>query len=610
MKLNERFRCIVESGDTASEIITSIFMLTGKADADIARVCISMSPFEQQNLIEAALNEGGVSDEWQFVAFAKDWHRNHRSPSSESTAGGRRRQRTQDSGAAEETSGRLIGENANRLAETITTHIHAASLAGERVIYVIDGESMSGKTALCKDIARRVRERGLTTQIVNAQRSMTFAFAKTDVYVLDDADQYADMPQHEASMAQLLSSPSSILMSCRNLKMLSRVLATTNAMIVSSGSYTPEECAQILAHGDSRGYSLTQECAERLISALAVYGARGGLRDAFTARTYLLYPTLYHTRHASGSGAVSFGQHDILRAVARTVGRNVDELAYLSENDIRAGIASSVKGQSRAVDLLVPVVQNFVSGTYDANRPAAVMLFYGPSGVGKTEMAHAIADRFAGGVFHSESMSEYMEKHTAARFTGSPPGYLGYSETPEILKYLDRHSRGVLLLDEIEKAHPDIMTFLMQLFDTGVITEGSGKRHYARGWIIIMTSNLATNAVNDVHMGFNKPEVVTRTFREEIEATQFFRPEVLNRITEVVKFEHFDAATRRAVAQSLLDKALMPLKLRGIDVNTSAFIDEICAAYTDPTGARSMRSCIDTVIIPRILRGASGGQYV
>ncbi len=228
-------------------------------------------------------------------------------------------------------------------------------------------------------------------------------------------------------------------------------------------------------------------------------------------------------------------EEDIATTVAKWTGIPVTrliegEIQKLVRMEERLG--QRVVGQEDAIRAVSNAVRRARSGLSDPNRPIGSFLFLGPTGVGKTELARALAEF----LFDDEramvrvDMSEYMEKHTVARLIGAPPGYIGYEEGGQLTEAVRRHPYSVVLFDEIEKAHADVFNVLLQLLDDGRLTDGHGRTVDFRNTVIIMTSNLGSHIFRD----YEKPEKVRPLILEELRST--LRPEFLNRIDEVVIF--------------------------------------------------------------------------
>lgn len=259
-----------------------------------------------------------------------------------------------------------------------------------------------------------------------------------------------------------------------------------------------------------------------------------------------------------------------------------------------------VVGQDKAVSAVARAIRRSRSGIKDENRPIGSFLFLGPTGVGKTELAKAVADA----VFGSENnlvrvdMSEYMSPVASSKLIGSAPGYVGYEEGGQLSEQVRRHPYSVVLLDEVEKAHPDVFNLLLQVLDEGFLTDSKGRKVDFRNTIIIMTSNLGSQSLQlNKEVGFNadNADEMARKKQQITAATkQFFRPEFLNRIDETIVFNELTKLQLRQIVQLLTKKLTARLAKKKISLKLSrAALDKIAQDGFDPeNGARPLRRAI------------------
>ncbi|WP_018659729.1 ATP-dependent Clp protease ATP-binding subunit [Allofustis seminis] len=293
-----------------------------------------------------------------------------------------------------------------------------------------------------------------------------------------------------------------------------------------------------------------------------------------------------------------------------------------------------VIGQDEAVQVVSRAIRRARSGLKDPKKPIGSFLFLGPTGVGKTELAKTIAEV----LFRSEDalvridMSEYMDKFTTSRLVGSPPGYVGYDEGGQLTEQIRQKPYSVILLDEVEKAHPDVFNMLLQVLDDGQLTDGKGRRVDFKNTIIIMSSNLGATALCDEKsVGFQARDVhqdhdaMEKRIREELK--QYFRPEFLNRIDETVVFHSLNKENLREIVKLLSADVIKRAEELGIDLRiTNAAMDVIATkGYQPEYGARPLQRTIQQefedllseailsgTIIPgdAITIGATGGKII
>ena len=269
-------------------------------------------------------------------------------------------------------------------------------------------------------------------------------------------------------------------------------------------------------------------------------------------------------------------------------------------------LSQRVVGQRKAISAVSRAIRRSRAGVAEQNKPLGVFLFLGPTGVGKTELARALA----GFLFNDEKamirldMSEYMEKHSVAKAIGSPPGYVGYEEGGQLAVQVRRNPYSIVLLDEIEKAHPDFLNLLLQIFDEGRLTDSQGRTVSFRNTIIIMTSNIGSDVIyaEKDPMGFQEKQGQQAVLEEKANnlLKDYFRPEFLNRIDEVVVFNRLSKKDILKIVSLELAKTAERLKLgKNIDLKFSPRLKEVLAqeGFDANLGARPLKRKIQTLIL-------------
>lgn len=306
------------------------------------------------------------------------------------------------------------------------------------------------------------------------------------------------------------------------------------------------------------------------------------------------------------------GAEEIAEVVSRATGIPVSKMMQ-GERDkllhMEDKLHKRVVGQDEAVRLVADAIRRSRAGLADPNRPYGSFLFLGPTGVGKTELCKALAEF----MFDSEEhliridMSEFMEKHSVARLIGAPPGYVGYEEGGYLTEAVRRKPYSVILLDEVEKAHPDVFNVLLQVLDDGRMTDGQGRTVDFKNTVIVMTSNLGSQMIQQ--MAGDDYGVIKVAVMAEVKT--YFRPEFINRIDEVVVFHALDEKNIAGIAKiqlGYLEKRLAQLDMN-IVVEDSA-LSELATAGFDPVfGARPLKRAIQQQIENPLARAILEGKF-
>ncbi len=253
---------------------------------------------------------------------------------------------------------------------------------------------------------------------------------------------------------------------------------------------------------------------------------------------------------------------DISETVADSTGIPVTKIEQEESSklvNLEEILGQKVVGQKEAIRVVAEAVRRSRSGIADPNRPTASLLFVGPTGVGKTELAKNLAEFLFGSSqkMIRFDMTEYVEKHTVSKLIGSPPGYVGYDEGGQLTEQVRRNPYSVILLDEIEKAHPEIFNILLQVMDDGHLTDSQGRRVDFRNVILILTSNVGTGHTQKTGIGFDAREVAQAQIqkeRVEKELKDYFRPEFLNRLDEMVVFQPLTKTELKQIVSLLFEK--------------------------------------------------------
>jgi len=298
--------------------------------------------------------------------------------------------------------------------------------------------------------------------------------------------------------------------------------------------------------------------------------------------------------------------------VQRMLQEEADKLLSMEED-----LHGRVIGQERAVAAVSEAVRRARAGLKDPKRPIGSFIFLGPTGVGKTELARALAEF----LFDDEAalirldMSEYMEKHTVSRLTGAPPGYVGYDEGGQLTEQVRRRPYSVVLFDEIEKAHPDVFNALLQILDDGRLTDGKGRTVDFKNTVVIMTSNVGGSVISKQRLGFAAEgedlghEAMEKRLLDELRKA--FRPEFLNRVDEIIVFDPLTRAQLTAVVDLLLTHLRELVKGQGMTLEVSAAAKEYVVeqGYDAEYGARHLKRAIQRLVENPLSSALLRGQF-
>jgi ATP-dependent Clp protease ATP-binding subunit ClpC len=320
------------------------------------------------------------------------------------------------------------------------------------------------------------------------------------------------------------------------------------------------------------------------------------------------------------------GEEDIAQIVSMWTGIPVmriaqEESARLLE--MEGALHKRVIGQEEAIDTISRAVRRARAGLKDPKRPIGSFIFMGPTGVGKTELAKALAEFMFGSedALIKIDMSEFMERHAAARLVGAPPGYVGYEEGGQLTEAVRRKSYSVILLDEIEKAHPDVFNMLLQILEDGKLTDAKGRTVDFRNTIVIMTSNVGATLLNrEAAIGFTQGKDATKRAQNEYEAMKdkvlgelknTFKPEFLNRIDAVIVFHSLRQEHVRQIVDLMLARVRAQLTEQQVELlvpdDSKDFL--VTKGYDPQYGARPLRRTIQNLVEDPLAEGLLQGKF-
>jgi ATP-dependent Clp protease ATP-binding subunit ClpC len=303
-------------------------------------------------------------------------------------------------------------------------------------------------------------------------------------------------------------------------------------------------------------------------------------------------------------------EEDIASIVSDWTGIPVTKLADEESKrllNLESVLHERVIGQEEAVLAVSKAIRRARVGLKDPKRPAGSFIFLGPTGVGKTELSKALAEALFGdeNAVIRVDMSEYMEKHTVSKLIGSPPGYVGYEEGGQLTEKVRRKPYSVILLDEIEKAHPDVFNVLLQILDDGRLTDGKGRTVDFKNTVVIMTSNVGVSTIRkQAVLGFsistNEREDAYERMKDNVleDLKKTFRPEFLNRVDEVIVFHQLEQEHLKQIVELMLNSLLGRIKDMDINIEVTDKAKELLVekGYDQAYGARPLRRAIQKMV--------------
>ncbi len=289
----------------------------------------------------------------------------------------------------------------------------------------------------------------------------------------------------------------------------------------------------------------------------------------------------------------------IVFEVSKLTGLNFDQISNKDSNsnleNLEKNLKTSVFGQNNAIDKLLEKIFIAQAGLKSQNKPIGNFLFIGPSGVGKTEIAKQLSKNMNIKLVRFD-MSEFQEKHSVSKFIGAPPGYVGFEDNAgQLITNLQETPNCILLLDEVEKAHPEVLTVLLQLMDNGFITGNNGKKADARNAILIMTSNIGASDAERNSVGFGNLE---REYNVKDSVNKFFAPEFRNRLDAIIKFDKLSKLSMVKIVKKFIDELNLLVKDKNIHITLSSDATDylIEKGFDNKLGARPLQRTIDEYI--------------
>ena len=341
-----------------------------------------------------------------------------------------------------------------------------------------------------------------------------------------------------------------------------------------------------------------------------------GLRDKINVEKEKLQKEKEKWESKNTKSITTLTEEDIAEVVASWTGVPVKKLTQTENEKLRnleQTLHQRVIGQNEAVDAVAKAIRRGRVGLKDPNRPIGSFLFLGPTGVGKTELSKALAESLFGNedAMIRIDMSEYMEGHSVSKLIGSPPGYVGFDEGGQLTEKIRRKPYSVILFDEIEKAHPDVMNMLLQILDDGRLTDAQGRTVNFKNTVIIMTSNIGARLITDkTTLGFSagdkkeESQKEYETIKKDVmgELKKQFRPEFINRIDEIIVFHKLNDEDIKQIIDIMLNQVTKRMKAKDIKLEIDNSVKELIAKKGVDTnyGARPLKRAIQNILEDKI----------
>ena len=353
-----------------------------------------------------------------------------------------------------------------------------------------------------------------------------------------------------------------------------------------------------------------------------------GLRDKENEQKDKLEKEKKKWQSKNSKNVLSLTEEDIAEVIASWTGIPVNKITQ-DENEklkhLEETLHKRVIGQNEAVDAVSKAIRRGRVGLKDPNRPIGSFLFLGPTGVGKTELSKALAEALFGNedAMIRVDMSEYMEPHSVAKLIGSPPGYVGYDDGGQLTEKIRRKPYSVILFDEIEKAHPDVMNMLLQILDDGRLTDAQGRTVNFKNTVIIMTSNVGARMITDKNvLGFSQSATDKEKGQEKeyedikkdvmAELKKQFRPEFINRIDDIIVFHKLTDADIKQIIDIMLKQVQKRLKEQEYNIEIDESVKELVAkkGIDNNYGARPLKRAIQSIVEDKIAEAILDGKIV
>ena len=512
----------------------------------------------------------------------------------------------------------IYGKEIQTMIEDILRIVDTSIESSIRTTILIKGKKEYGKTLILKEAVKRMRERYPGRLVLNYFDMKLRIMDGSIASYKTPAIMYCDDMDLDCAIGQNLDAEFEKI--SRSYRLISIITASntakmaciaSNAIIFEIPDISVDDCANILASRVIGSLKLSKPTAIKVAINILNAGVSEPRKFMRIMTDNILYS---RSRNITNGHPIFPTEVDLTIKEIRKEMQNPellsDTISYFdTKEEIENRISSMIIGQSEVLGDISSMLLSVSQGYCDPTTPLGVYMFIGPTGVGKTEMANAIAHTIFGGKLYKEEMNTYSERHSVSRITGSPPGYIGYGDRTPLLSFIEDNSSGVILLDEIEKASDEVLKTIMELINTGIIKDTTGKSYNARNFLFILTSNVSfSEKKRKKKLGFEKEEEESpKTAKQMVEDSKEFAPEIIGRIHAITKFSELSEESRKEIASKLIGELIARLKVNHPDLETEQsileeYIKEAALKY-DKSGVRPVKAFIETTIKNRLLSG-------
>ncbi len=492
----------------------------------------------------------------------------------------------------------IIGTDQQEFYHNLKLAVTSVVSCGVKRIFAVVSDHQCGKTVMAEHLVRDLTLAcipSITMQTLSANTEIT-NHGSYQVIVVDNADILLANPIVENTFRTFYERHTTVFVFfCRISSPIQHLLSAYHAFILNPPKLGFDTEVQVVQNSLGGADIIDLDTVTRLMRMIRATGGNSVITRAQTIASVLLCE-----RNDNAPLHVSD------ETIRKTMSRYVSTL-YLTSDRIHAlpdKLTQRIIGQDPVIQAITPYLTSIASGLTDPERPLGVFFFFGPTGTGKSQLARVIADVLFDGNYHKEDMNLFKERHTVSRILGAPPGYNGHDNVPSILQFAADKPHGVIVFDEVEKAHPDVLEALMELLDTAKLRGSNGRMYDFSRILFILTSNVTAEGKKDrVIGGFSElPSETDLSPREKVRASGMFKASFIGRVNCFGEFSKLDESHLSYIARLMLDAMRRRLADNGYDTgDLSGFIPEVVAAYDADDGGRSMERHCRSIVLEKII---------